>query len=428
MQIKLRNIGMLEKAELNLNSLTLIAGENDNGKSTIGKVIFCIIKAINKYKDELQESKEHKLKERLENLFFFTRNILTHNPVLKNTEDIYFLILDEYTLEEKLLKLEELILTVRDKSDLKDIEKIEKVLKEIYIIKDEPEDEKKYIESALNKAFFSEFDSSILLNGEEDGQITLLENSLELINIRISKDNKLSLIKDVEPIQLKDATFIETPLILNNHDLLIRSQSGLSLNKRSIERLGIPYTTLHTKDLFDKLKKISFSIFLNDEFEDTILKEIQKIIDGNIVYDNKQRDFIYSKNEKAISIKNTASGIKSFGILQLLLENDILNQNSILIIDEPENHLHPKWQLKYAKVLVTLAKNGVKILIASHSPYMIEAIKRYSDSENLEENTNFYLAENSIIEPRNRLEDIFKTLEEPFEIFRQMDMEILVDE
>ncbi len=428
MQIKLRNIGMLKKAELNLNSLTLIAGENDNGKSTIGKVIFCIIKAINKYKDELQESKEHKLKERLDNLFFFIRNILAHNTVLKNTEDIYFLILDEYTLEEKLLKLEELILTVRDKSDLKDIEKIEKVLKEIYIIKDEPEDEKKYIESALNKAFFSEFDSSILLNGEEDGQITLLENSLELINIRISKDNKLSLIKDVEPIQLKDATFIETPLILNNHDLLIRSQSGLSLNKRSIERLGIPYTTLHTKDLFDKLKKISFSIFLNDEFEDTILKEIQKIIDGNIVYDNKQRDFIYSKNEKAISIKNTASGIKSFGILQLLLENDILNQNSILIIDEPENHLHPKWQLKYAKVLVTLAKNGVKILIASHSPYMIEAIKRYSDLENLEESTNFYLAENSIIEPRNRLEDIFKTLEEPFEIFRQMDMEILLDE
>ena len=428
MQIKLRNIGMLEKAELNLNSLTLIAGENDNGKSTIGKVIFCIIKAINKYKDELQESKEHKLKERLENLFFFTRNILTHNPVLKNTEDIYFLILDEYTLEEKLLKLEELILTVRDKSDLKDIEKIEKVLKEIYIIKDEPEDDKKYIESALNKAFFSEFDSSILLNGKEDGQITLLENSLELINIRISKDNKLSLIEDVEPIQLKDATFIETPLILNNHDLLIRSQSGLSLNKRNIERLGFPYTTLHTKDLFDKLKKISFSIFLNDEFEDTILKEIQKIIDGNIVYDNKQRDFIYSKNEKAISIKNTASGIKSFGILQLLLENDILNQNSILIIDEPENHLHPKWQLKYAKVLVTLAKNGVKILIASHSPYMIEAIKRYSDLENLEESSNFYLAENSIIESRDRLEDIFKTLEEPFEIFRQMDMEILVDE
>ncbi len=111
-----------------------------------------------------------------------------------------------------------------------------------------------------------------------------------------------------------------------------------------------------------------------------------------------------------------------------MLENGILKQDTILIIDEPENHLHPKWQLKYAKVIVTLAKSGITILLASHSPYMIEAIKRYSDLEDLEEVTNFYLAENSIIEPRNRLEDIFRTLEEPFEIFRKMDEEILRDE
>ena len=69
MQIKLKNIGMLKEAELSLNSLTLIAGENDNGKSTVGKVVFCIIKAINRYKEDLQESKEHKLNEKFNNLF-----------------------------------------------------------------------------------------------------------------------------------------------------------------------------------------------------------------------------------------------------------------------------------------------------------------------------------------------------------------------
>lgn len=430
MQIKLRNIGMLKEAELNLNSLTLIAGENDNGKSTIGKVIFCIIKAINKYKEELNESKEHKLEERLETLFFLLRPMKIKQKNLFDLESLNFrfLLNDAIEIDKRLSLLEEQFPFFENDIDEINRDKIKKIIEEINNIKQEPEDEKKYIESALNKAFFSEFDSSILLNGEEDGQITLLENSLELINIKINKDNKISLIKDVEPIQLKDATFIETPFILNNHDLLIRSQSGLSLNKRNIERLGIPYTTLHTKDLFDKLKLSHSELFLENDFEVDFLIKIQKIIDGNIVYDNKQRDFVYSKKEKAISIKNTASGIKSFGILQLLLINRILNQNSVLIIDEPENHLHPKWQLKYAKVLVALAKNGVKILIASHSPYMIEAIKRYSDLENLEESTNFYLAENSIIEPRNRLEDIFKTLEEPFEIFRQMDMEILVDE
>lgn len=430
MQIKLKNIGMLKEAELSLNSLTLIAGENDNGKSTVGKVVFCIIKAINRYKEDLQESKEHKLNEKFNNLFFFIRNLLVHNPILKNTDDIYFLIEDESDIDEKLLNLDRLIALFKNNTqiDEKTIQKIEKTLEEIYTIRNEPENINKYIESALNKVFISEFDSSILLDGEEEGEITLLENKLELIKIKVTRENKIFLLSDIEPIQIKDATFIESPLILNNHDLLIKSQSGLNINKRNIERLGIPYTTLHTKDLFDKLKKISFSLFFDDDFEENILKEIQQIIDGNIIYDNQKRDFIYSKGQKNISIKNTASGIKSFGILQLLLLNGVLNKNSILILDEPENHLHPIWQLKYAKLLVIFAKNGITTLIASHSPYMIEALKRYSDIEDLSEVTNFYLAEDSIILPKDRLSDIFRTLEEPFEIFRKMDEEILKDE
>ena len=430
MQIKLKNIGMLKEAELSLNSLTLIAGENDNGKSTVGKVVFCIIKAINRYKEDLQESKEHKLNEKFNNLFFFIRNLLVHNPILKNTDDIYFLIEDESDIDEKLLNLNNLIALFKNNTqiDEKTIQKIEKTLEEIYTIRNEPENINKYIESALNKVFISEFDSSILLDGEEEGEITLLENKLELIKIKVTRENKIFLLSDIEPIQIKDATFIESPLILNNHDLLIKSQSGLNINKRNIERLGIPYTTLHTKDLFDKLKKISFSLFFDDDFEENILREIQQIIDGNIIYDNQKRDFIYSKGQKNISIKNTASGIKSFGILQLLLLNGVLNKNSILILDEPENHLHPIWQLRYAKLLVIFAKNGITTLIASHSPYMIEALKRYSDIEDLGEVTNFYLAENSIILPKDRLSDIFRTLEEPFEIFRKMDEEILKDE
>ena len=430
MQIKLKNIGMLKEAELSLNSLTLIAGENDNGKSTVGKVVFCIIKAINRYKEDLQESKEHKLNEKFNNLFFFIRNLLVHNPILKNTDDIYFLIEDESDIDEKLLNLNKLIALFKNNTqiDEKTIQKIEKTLEEIYTIRNEPENINKYIESALNKVFISEFDSSILLDGEDEGEITLLENKLELIKIKVTRENKIFLLSDIEPIQIKDATFIESPLILNNHDLLIKSQSGLNINKRNIERLGIPYTTLHTKDLFDKLKKISFSLFFDDDFEENILREIQQIIDGNIIYDNQKRDFIYSKGQKNISIKNTASGIKSFGILQLLLLNGVLNKNSILILDEPENHLHPIWQLKYAKLIVIFAKNGITTLIASHSPYMIEALKRYSDIEDLGEVTNFYLAENSIILPKDRLSDIFRTLEEPFEIFRNMDEEILKDE
>ena len=43
------------------------------------------------------------------------------------------------------------------------------------------------------------------------------------------------------------------------------------------------------------------------------------------------------------------------------------------------------------KTIVELVKNGVKIVVNSHSPYMIEALKICKDEEILD-NSNFYLA------------------------------------
>ncbi len=432
MKIILKNIGMLKEAKLNIDYLTVIAGENDNGKSTVGKVIFCIIKAMNRYKEDLQESKEYKINEKLESIFFLIRRTLgdLENKSFLDSQNLYNLLDSEINIDEKMNYLETLVQMIKKSNniDLKNLNRLEKLSEEAISIIKEPENIQKSIENALNKVFLSEFDSSILLDGEEEGFISLYENSLKLIEIKVTKDNRIHLLDNIEPIEIKDATFIESPLILNNHDLLIRSQSGLNLNKRNIDRLGIPYTTLHTKDLFDKLKKLSFNIFFEDDFEEIFRKEISNIVNGEIVYDNDKKDFVYRKDNKVISIKNTASGIKSFGIVQLLILNRVINSNSILILDEPENHLHPKWQLKFAKILTELAKNNIYILVTSHSPYMIEALKRYSENNELKEKTNFYLAEDRYINNEDRLGDIFSILSEPFEVFRKMDEELLKDE
>lgn len=432
MKIILKNIGMLKEAKLNIDYLTVIAGENDNGKSTVGKVIFCIIKAMNRYKEDLQESKEYKINEKLESIFFLIRRTLgdLENKSFLDSQNLYNLLDSEINIDEKMNYLETLVQMIKKSNniDLKNLNRLEKLSEEAISIIKEPENIQKSIENALNKVFLSEFDSSILLDGEEEGFISLYENSLKLIEIKVTKDNRIHLLDNIEPIEIKDATFIESPLILNNHDLLIRSQSGLNLNKRNIDRLGIPYTTLHTKDLFDKLKKLSFNIFFEDDFEEIFRKEISNIVNGEIVYDNDKKDFVYRKDNKVISIKNTASGIKSFGIVQLLILNRVINSNSILILDEPENHLHPKWQLKFAKILTELAKNNIYILVTSHSPYMIEALKRYSENNELKEKTNFYLAEDRYINNEDRLGDIFSILSEPFEVFRKIDEELLKDE
>lgn len=433
MKLVLENIGMLKSAELNLDSLSVIAGENDNGKSTVGKVVFCIVKAINRYKEDLQESKEYKINEKLDEIYFDLRRVLISlpNESIDVVRRVNYLRDWSINLNDKLYALREQISELSNSFLIEEnrIENICKHLEELERISSEPENTKKSIENALNKVFASEFDSSVLLSGESEGFIRLYDNDLKLIDIKVSVGNRIKLLSDVEPVEFNDATFIESPLILNNHDLLIRSQSGLNITKRGSSRLGMPYTTLHVKDLFDKLKELPLNDIFSSNQEDLLFREnIHNIVSGEIIYDVEKKDFIFNKDDKTISIKNTASGIKVFGLLQLLSSNGFLNKNSILIFDEPENHLHPKWQLKLAKILAGLAKNGVYILVSSHSPYMIEALKRYSDCIGLEQKTGFYLAEKNVIENRNRLEDTFRVLSEPFEIFRQMDEEILKDE
>lgn len=43
----LKNIGIIKEANINLNSLCIVAGENDSGKSTIGKILMALIKTHN---------------------------------------------------------------------------------------------------------------------------------------------------------------------------------------------------------------------------------------------------------------------------------------------------------------------------------------------------------------------------------------------
>lgn len=108
--------------------------------------------------------------------------------------------------------------------------------------------------------------------------------------------------------------------------------------------------------------------------------------------------------------------------MQLLLQKGVLENRNLLIIDEPENHLHPKWQIEYAKLLIEIMKKGVKIIINTHSVYMIQAIKHFSQKEenkSLLNKVTFYLAEkqknglSKIVDVSDDLNKVFKKLAEP---------------
>lgn len=136
----------------------------------------------------------------------------------------------------------------------------------------------------------------------------------------------------------------------------------------------------------------------NEETIKKILFRIRRITGGKIeekkdILGDIELRFVSKDNQLNIRLEDTATGIKSFAYLERLLINGHLNSHTLLLIDEPEAHLHPEWVVEFAHLLVLLHKEmGVKIMIASHNPDMVSAIRYIAEKEQVLEDTNFYQA------------------------------------
>ena len=109
------------------------------------------------------------------------------------------------------------------------------------------------------------------------------------------------------------------------------------------------------------------------------------------------------------------------------MKGDYINKDTLLILDEPETNLHPAWQKKYAEVVAKLCDSGANILINTHSPYMVESLRGYSEKYNVP--VNFYLAQRdsdsneiNFLEKNGDISQIINVLAQPL---RDLNNELL---
>lgn len=77
--------------------------------------------------------------------------------------------------------------------------------------------------------------------------------------------------------------------------------------------------------------------------------------------------------------------------MKTLIEKGAVDNNTILILDEPESHLHPEWQNIFAELLVLLVKDvDCRILLTTHSPNFLLAIEAFMYKHNIVDKCNFY--------------------------------------
>jgi len=169
----------------------------------------------------------------------------------------------------------------------------------------------------------------------------------------------------VESIQkLSNIIFLDSPIFLKLRKALDKHEK-LPLFREEEEN----YLTGVPKYIEDLYKNIDKEFIQRLDFEETKTK-IAHIINGDVSISNGQ--ITYKSSGREIPISLTAMGVSSFAILYLLIKSNTLRKGSYLIIDEPEVHLHPDWQVLLMEILYELAQQGVHVVIASHS---IEIVK-----------------------------------------------------
>ena len=77
------------------------------------------------------------------------------------------------------------------------------------------------------------------------------------------------------------------------------------------------------------------------------------------------------KDSDALPLMNASSMVSELAPVVLFLRH-IVAPGDLLIIEEPEAHLHPAMQAEFARHLALVAKTGVRVLVTTHSEWILE--------------------------------------------------------
>lgn len=392
MKLRIENFAKIKETEIQLDGITVIAGLNDTGKSTVGKVLYSIFNSLNTIDKSVANKRESNIRELcIEGL----QGVL-------NKEDVYTLddegnivsMVDSFTHKimnydgnltkqayQELLK-KEFKQSGKDATEEEIDEYVENTYSRISAIKNTPDIDlyKEVLERYFANIFLEQMNNCD--SQDSDANITLTLKTKEIK--AVFKKNKC--VEMEMPVKiLHEAYFIDDPFVLD--DIYPRRLRGFSIRNNLIRRIIYPGKSI-MDGIFDAVTSKESLKEINDVFD--------KVVNGTIINTRDGMKFNTQEHKEPIAISNLSAGLKGFILIQTLLEKGILKERDVLILDEPEVHMHTQWQLFYAQIIVLLQKYfDLTILVTTHSSHFLQAIEYYSKFYKLGEKCNYYLARKS---------------------------------
>lgn len=413
MELNIKNFARIKEASIKLEGITVIAGENNTGKSTIGKILFASFNSLNDIDTKVRLNILNSINRQWESFILELMNITKNNiniyELINNYDIVNHIInVKDEDIEKAISNIIGEYIGVNNKSTVEAIRSTANRIKEY---KNISRGRLSYniMSQYYNDLFYSQINSRV--DKDSIAEITIKDCGIlfEFLDDRCLKFEKIN--------SNYNAFFIDNPFTLD------KTPYSYSLSIPDSYLINQILSKYNKNYMVDEVlvNEVIVDKTLADEKLINVYKKLYKAVNGKIIF--KDNDFYleFDNFVEPISIHNLSAGLKSFTIIKMLLEKNVLKENDILVLDEPEIHLHPKWQLLYAEIIVLIQKAfNLCIVITTHSPYFLEAIEIFTKYYGIENKTNYYLADikdnHSVIDLANdNISDIYYKMASPIE-------------
>ena len=429
MQIELDNVGIVAKSSINIDGLTVITGSNNSGKSTIGKVAFALIRSVSNYEveavvdrfyyaiDQLNgitgifpfsfkyHLKELNVDQVLLDLFFDAKKIknLSIDEIDAFIEKLANA-LESLSYDPQMQKSKSWAILDSLSSDggysaeqfNKDKNKALTLIKHIISNINGDPDYRKYIKQSVLEHLDKEF-SSQLAPAKDPSCLVSIDVSDEghkCLSLRLkdwSLEEKDGFVFEKSPYN--NVFFVDDPYVIEDGTFWnLSDDSKIKGDSFIITR----WILNHRNDLRRQLKRqgqdnLWQQVVLSENYK-KIVNKIDEVLPGSFVKEGEETYYTNDENVK-LKLSNLATGSKMFSIMKILLERGMLDSKTLLILDEPECHLHPEWQNKFAELVVLLINEiGCHVLLTTHSQNFMLAIDAMTRKYKIRDISNFYQA------------------------------------
>ena len=386
--IAVENFGPIEKAEIDLRPLTVFVGESNTGKTYLAALIYALQRTF----DGISRVPwSYYNTSRFDPIYYSQPADLSTQTLLEETQEV----LKKLAVANQPFKFSDLPMWVRDRlqsgsahsevleNELKRCFDFESVSELARFTKSQGEAMKASFEvREKNKILWSfnlhNSESGITADKFVNEDIVLSSEDREIFQRALDVKDQGIPFRFFRQISAKSyylpaarSSIMETHGVITSSLVDLATPGGLERSSGNATFSGI---------IADFLKQIIS--YEEGRVSSDEMSGIAKVLEDEVLRGEVEvrkpagyPEFRYrpQKSEQTLRMSQSSSMVSELAPLVLFLRG-IVQPGDTLIIEEPEAHLHPAAQTKVALTLARLVRAGVRVIITTHSDWLLEQI------------------------------------------------------